>query len=123
MKKIFLSFTVIAMLCLTARATFIASINSDSINKKYIDKKNEISIGANRTTGEMQLRFTTDKAGKASITVLNDLGEIVLQQTETVTNSLNTIPLKKATELNEGSYTVRLVIHKETYHTRFMIWK
>src|SRR6187431_3068154 len=99
MKKIFLSFTVIAMLCFTARATFIPSINSDIFNEKYTDKKKEISIGTNRTTGEMLLKFTANKTGKAFITVLNESGEIVLQQTEKVINSINTIPLKKATQL------------------------
>ena len=123
MKKIILSSTVIFMLSLTTLAASNPSITINPFIGKDDGKNKEISIGTNRATGEMQVRFTTEQVGKASITVLNASGDIVLQQTNEVTNSSNSIPLKNATQLKEGSYTVRLALNNETYHTRFMIWE
>ncbi len=124
MKKIFLSFTVIAMLCLAAQNTYSKSITNNSFNGgTRDDNKKKISIGASRASGEMHLRFTSDQAGKVSISIINASGEIVLQQTEQVSSRNNTIPLKNATQLMEGSYTVRLTMNNESYSTRFMIWK
>jgi len=123
MKKIILSSTVIFMLSLTTLAAFNPPITINPFIGKDGGKNKEISIGTNRATGEMQVRFTTEQVGKASITVLNASGDIVLQQTNEVTISSNSIPLKNATQLKEGSYTVRLALNNETYHTRFMIWE
>jgi hypothetical protein len=122
MKKIFFSLTVIAIFCLKGQAATCASFTNYSYNPIKDGKKMEITIGANRASGEMQLRFTTGKPGKAAITVFNESGAIVLQQTDEVTNNINIIPLKNATRLTEGSYKVRLILNNETYITRFMIW-
>ena len=47
-----------------------------------------------------------------------------IQQTNHVTGSSeNIIPLKNATGLAEGAYTVQLISNNETYTARFMIWK
>jgi len=87
------------------------------------DKKEEIRIESNRKSGDMQLRFTTDKEGEAIITILNEAGKIVLQQTNQVASCINIIPLINAISLAEGSYTVRIISNDETYSTRFLIWK
>ena len=123
MKKIFFSCIVIAMFSLTAQSAYSASFTVHSVNGINDDKNKTISIGTNRASGEMLLRFTANRSGKASISVLNATGEIVLQQTDQVTNSNNTIPLKNATQLPEGSYTVRLIVNNDTYSTRLLIWK
>lgn len=123
MKKIFYSLSVIAILSLTAQPAYNAPIIEYSFNFIKDGKKIEVTIGTNRASGEMQLRFTSDQAGKASITVVNESGEIVLEQTAEVVNNNNAIPLKNATQLTEGYYTVRLILNNETYFTRFIIWK
>ncbi len=125
MKKIIFTLTVLSLFSLTAQPVYSISFTNHSFSGKTDDggKKKAISIGSNRASGNMQLRFTADKAGEANITILNKSGKIVLQQTNEVTNSLNTIPLTSATGLAEGSYTVRLISNNETYTTRFLIWK
>lgn len=123
MKKIIFSLAAIVMLCLSAQAVFSTSIQFERFYGKKIDKKKEITIGANRASGEMQLHFTADKAGAATISIFNESADLVLQQTEQVKNNFNTIPLKNATRLTEGTYTVRVFLNNETYTTRFMIWK
>jgi methionine-rich copper-binding protein CopC len=123
MKKIIFSLTAIVMVCLAAQPAFSTSNQAENFNSKKNNKEKEITIGANRESGEMQLHFTADKAGAASITIFNESGDPVLQQTEQVKNSFNTLPLKNATRLKEGTYTVRIILNNETYTTRFMIWK
>jgi len=51
------------------------------------------------------------------------LSKVVLQQSNQVADSVNTIPLKDATTLGEGAYTVQLILNNKTYTTRFLIWK
>jgi hypothetical protein len=86
-------------------------------------KKKEIKIVSSRASGDMQLRFTADKAEKVTIKILNEAGQMLLKQTNVVTASINNIPLKKALELAEGQYTVFLISSSETYSTSFLIWK
>lgn len=86
-------------------------------------KKKELSIGSNRASGGMLLRFNAPKAGEVSITILNESGKIVSQQSNHVTKSINTILLKNATGLSEGSYQVQLFSNNETYTTSFFIFK
>jgi hypothetical protein len=123
--KIIFTLLVLSVLSLTAQRLYPASFTTHSFNSKTnnSDKKKEISIGSNRESGELQLHFTAGKEGEAIITILNEAGKIILRQTNQVTNSINIIPLKNATGLTEGSYTVHLISNKETYTTRFMIWK
>ena len=125
MKKIIFTLTVLCVLSLTSQPVFSSTFTHHSLsgNADNGGKKQAISIGSNRASGNMQLRFTSGKAGEASITILNESGKIVLQQTNQVTNSINTIPLTNATELPEGNYTIRLISNNETMTTRFMIWK
>ena len=71
----------------------------------------------------MQLHFTASKAGKAIITVEDESGKIVLQQTEEVTMNKNIIPLKNSVGLPGGQYSVRLILHKKTYTVNFLSLK
>jgi uncharacterized membrane protein len=125
MKKIILSLTVLCVLILTANPVFSTSRKNQSYcsKKDKSIKKKEISIGSNRASGDLQLRFLAAVAGKVSITILNETGEIVLQQTNEVSKSINHIPVKKVLELTEGPYTVHLISNNETFTTRFLIWK
>lgn len=125
MKKIIYSFTLLCALSLAAQSSFSYGIAESKLICKHDNGSNrkEIKIVSSRATGDMQLQFTAEKAGKVTIKILNDAGQMVLKQTNDVTASVNNIPLKKALELAEGQYTVYLISSRETYSTSFLIWK
>lgn len=125
MKKIL---TIVTFLCLHGFVT--QAFHSTEFTYNYLHnkpgnggKKMEITVGSSRTSGDMHIRFRAKKAGNASIAILDESGKVVLQQSSQVADSVNTIPLKDATALGEGAYTVRLIFNNETYTTRFLIWK
>ncbi|MBC7889168.1 MAG: T9SS type A sorting domain-containing protein [Ferruginibacter sp.] len=122
MKKIIFSLTVLCLIAISALPAYSTSLTNFSKTKNGNVKK-EISIGTNRASGEMLLRFTAHKEGAASITIINESGKIVWQQTNQVRSSINIIPLKNAILLSEGSYTVRLIVNNETYTKGLLIWK
>jgi len=125
MKKIIYSFTFLCALSLTAQPSFSYAIaeNNAICKNDNGSKKKEIKIVSSRASGEMQLRFTAEKAEKLTIKILNDAGQMVLKQTNNVRASVNNIPLKNALDLAEGQYTVYLISGSETYRTSFLIWK
>lgn len=125
MNKIIFTLVLLTVLSLFAQPSFSASCtdNPFSISPANGEKKKTITLSSNRKSGEMLIRFTAKKAGEASVTILNGEGEIVLQQTNQLNNSYNAIPLKNATNLPDGSYTVQMIVNNETLTTRFMILK
>lgn len=125
MKKKIYSITLLCVLSLVAQPSFSYSIAEANVICKNDNgnKKKEIKIVSSRTSGDMQLRFTADKAEKVTIKILNESGQMILKQIYTVTASINNIPLKNALELAEGQYTVFLISGSETYSTSFLIWK
>ncbi len=88
-----------------------------------VEKKTTITVSSNRATGDMLLYIVAEKAGEATISLVNESGSTVLQQTNKVTKSKNVISLKDIQALAEGTYTVRMVLHNQTFSTTFMIWK
>ncbi|MEO5893024.1 MAG: T9SS type A sorting domain-containing protein [Ferruginibacter sp.] len=122
--KIIFTLAIFSVLSLSARPVFSTSLIDHCMPvKKGIADNKKLSISSNRKSGEIQLLFTTVKIGEAAVTVLDETGKIVLQQTSQVTNSINTIPLKNATGLAEGAYSVRLISNNEIYTTSLLIWK
>lgn len=122
MKKIIFTLTVLAVF----GSTVLPAYSAKPTNHDFTDnggKKKLLSIGSSRASGDLHLRFIADKAGEATITILNESGKIVLQQSNRVANRINSIPVRHATELIGGSYTVILISNNETYSTRFMILK
>jgi len=125
MKKIIYSLTTLCVLNMVAQPSFSNPNAEYRVICKNDNgtKKKEIKIVSSRASGDMQLRFTADKAEKVTIKILNEAGQMLLKQTNVVTASINNIPLKKALELAEGQYTVFLISSSETYSTSFLIWK
>lgn len=118
--KIIFTLTVFVVFSLLASPAQSSSVTN---NPDKGEKNKNITVGSNRASGDMLVRFTAVKAGTVSIEVLNESGKVVLQQTNKITISINAIPLKQATSLNEGRYTVRLTSNNETFTTQFLIWK
>ncbi len=125
MKKIIFTLTTLIVFSLVAQPVFSASCTNDpfSISPGNGEKKKAITLGSNRQSGEMLVRFKAKKAGEASITILNEEGKIVLQQTNQLTSSYNAIPLKNVTNLADGSYVIQMIFSNEAFATRFMLWK
>ena len=124
MKKIIFSLAAFCVISLTAQPILNSSIlNHRSAYVMDIGKDEKIKIVSNRATGDMQLRFTATHAGKVTIKILNEAGEMVLKQTNVVSNSINNIRLKNALDLAEGMYSVHVFSMNESYTTSFIIWK
>ena len=114
MKKIIYSLTLLSVLSLVTQPSFSNSTSKKNVicKNEHGSKKKEIKIVSNRASGDMQLRFTADKAEKVTIKIIND-----------VSGTINNIPLKNALTLAEGLYTVFLISGSETYSTSFLLWK
>lgn len=122
MKKIFTSLAFLFVLCLAAQPLFSNNYLTTTFLGK--DGKNkQLKIVSNRKSGDIQLRFTAEKAGLASIKILTEAGEVVLQQTSNASVNVNTVSLKNAMDLKEGLYLVQLVLNNETSNTKFLLWK
>ena len=122
MKK--LIFTLTLLCAFTFNAAFAGT--HSFLNKSCINdggKKKELTLGSHRASVNMLLRFNAAKAGSASITILNETGKIVGEQSSPLTKSLNTVVLKNAVALPEGAYTVRLIVNNETHTASFFIFK
>ncbi len=124
MKKIILTAVVIAFVSITTNAAFANSTYIKAKTDKAANtKEKEMSIVPDRASGETMVRFKSAKAGAASITVLDESGKIVLQQTNQLTDGTNNIPVVNSLKLSEGTYTIRLVANNQTYSSRFILWK
>jgi len=121
------TFTLVILFVLSL--TTLQGYSKPHTGPGFIDKTNnsgekkDITVGSDRKSGDIQLHVATIRAGKAVITILDASGKTRLQQTCLLTSSNNIIPLKNATRLTEGPYTVRVISNHQTYTTRFMIWK
>ena len=91
--KIIFTLTVFVVFSLMASPAQSSSVTNNPADKG--EKNKSITIGSNRASGDMLVRFTAEKAGTVSIEVLNESGKVVLQQTNKITNSINAIPLKR----------------------------
>ncbi len=125
MKKIIYSLTLLSVLSLVTQPSFSNSTSKKNVicKNEHGSKKKEIKIVSNRASGDMQLRFTADKAEKVTIKIINGAGQMVLKQLNDVSGTINNIPLKNALTLAEGLYTVFLISGSETYSTSFLLWK
>lgn len=124
MKKIILTAIVFASVSIMTDAAFAHSISiTTNTDKVVVNKEKEMSIVPDRASGETMVRFKSAKAGTATITVLDETGKIVLQQTNQLSNGINNLPVVNSLKLNEGTYTIQLVTNNQTFSSRFILWK
>ena len=122
MKKNLLSVAIIFALSactLPAFSTYTLD-NGPVLNE---EKKGELSIVPNRESGEAQVRFKSNTSGEAIITVTDETGKLLLQQSNQLTSGTNNISITNLLKLNEGVYTVRLKTGSQTYSTSLLLWK
>ena len=82
-----------------------------------------LTLAPNAKTGDVQVVFTAEKAGKASIVVINAEGKTVLSQSVELTAGKNNINIDKFNDLEEGNYTVSLTTDAGNFSSPFLLWK
>src|SRR5687767_1224287 len=122
MRKVLLAAAILAGTFLAIQPVFSNSAHPLSFLAKH-DNGKELSIVPDRASGEMKVRFKAGKASNATLEVVDENGNVVLQQTAQFTTGINNVPLVNSMKLKEGVYTLTLVTNKLTYHSRFLIWK
>jgi len=126
MKKIIFTLAMLFVFSLTTQLVFSTSLTTYHFgytNYRDSSKDEKVQIISNGPSGEMHLRFTTAKAGRVKVKILNEAGKMMFKQTYVVTHSINFIPLKKAAILPEGTYTLHVSTDHESHTTSFLIWK
>lgn len=124
MKKFLLSIATIAIVSLTATPAFSFSSNNnygDVAGKEKAGK--EMTIVPDRKSGEMTVRFKSSNEATATITVKDEAGKVVLQQTNQLSTGVNNLPITNSLKLAEGTYTLSLVVNSQTYSSSFLIWQ
>lgn len=91
-------------------------------NAMRIENKG-LTIVPNAKTGDVQVVFNTVKAGKATITIVNQDGKTVLTQKVELTAGKNNINVNNFSELEEGNYTVTLTSTEGNFSSPFLLWK
>lgn len=69
------------------------------------------------------VNFTTQKAGKGTLVVLDESGITVLKQQVMLVAGNNKITIDNISRLKEGNYTVCLNTSYKIYSTPFLLWK
>ncbi|MBL0356162.1 MAG: T9SS type A sorting domain-containing protein [Chitinophagaceae bacterium] len=87
------------------------------------DIKNQLLVTPNPKTGNALVRFTSEKAGKGMIVVLDETGNTVLKQQVVLLEGKNKINVNNFVNLAEGYYTVCLNTQHKTYSAPFLLWK
>ncbi|MEO6721738.1 MAG: T9SS type A sorting domain-containing protein [Ferruginibacter sp.] len=123
MKKITFTLALFSTLSAITAPAFSTSLQNEAPFKFDNGKNKEMSIVSNRASGEAQVRFNSSKNGEAIITVLDEAGKVLLQQTSKLSSGVNNIGITKLLTLNEGTYTVRLTANNQTYSSRLLLWK
>jgi Secretion system C-terminal sorting domain len=77
----------------------------------------------NPKTGDIQVSFRAEKAGKATIIVLDESGATVLKQKVQLVAGKNNININNFNDLAEGDYTVCLNTNYGAYSSPFLLWK
>jgi hypothetical protein len=77
------------------------------------------------TTGKssIEAKFSSAKATTATITITNQAGVIVNNQSVTLVKGNNTVSLLDVTTLEEGTYTISLIANGTTTTTKFVNFK
>jgi uncharacterized repeat protein (TIGR01451 family) len=84
---------------------------------------NKITIAPNPVINEAQINIAIEKAGNVQLKILDAAGKILLQQTEYLQRGANKFELRAIEKLQNGVYTVQVVINNEIQNIRMLIQK
>lgn len=85
----------------------------------------EIKVGSNAKTSSLEIKYnsTHKKNKKAVVSMVDEKGNSVNSFKIAIKKGSNIIPLVCANELNEGLYTINILVKKKTLSTKLMIFK
>ncbi len=92
-------------------------------NKINDDGKKDFQVLPNYKTGNATVSFKANKAGKATIVVLNEDGSTVIKQEVKLVEGKNKIDISNFTSLAEGYYTICLNTNYKSWSAPFLLWK
>jgi hypothetical protein len=98
-------------------------LNVTAPDNNFDRGKNTLIIVPNPRTGDIQVSFKAEKAGKATIVVLDESGTTVLKQKVQLVVGKNNININNFSDLAEGDYTVCLNTNYGAYSSPFLLWK
>ena len=123
MKQLITLAAISLMIATTATANPLFNDKKPAKHKNNDDGKKEFHVMPNFKTGNATVSFKSDKAGKATIVVLNEDGNTVIKQAVKLTEGKNKIDINNFTSLEEGYYTICLNTNYKSYSAPFLLWK
>ncbi len=86
----------------------------------------DIKVGTNAKNSSLEIRFTSTTNKKnieATVSIINEKGNVVNSFKAIVNNGVNIIPLNNALSLKEGLYKVNILMKRKTLSTKLMIFE
>lgn len=118
--KTILSFLIASFVFITITAKGNSVNDTKAISSITI--KDDLTILPNAATNDVKISFNAPAVGDALIMVLDENGKKVLQQTAKINIGNNSINIDNFHTLNEGNYTIQLIINNKTHSSKFLIW-
>lgn len=117
----------LAALCFLFMAASASPMSHDKKpakhHKNIDDGKKDFLVLPNYKTGNATVSFKADRAGKATIVVLNEDGSTVIKQQVKIVEGKNKIDIGNFTSLAEGYYTICLNTNYKSWSAPFLLWK
>jgi hypothetical protein len=123
MKQLIALAAICLMLAAASSANPVFNDKNPAKHKSNDDGRKDFQVLPNFKTGNATVSFKSDKAGKATIVVLNEDGNTVIKQAVKLTEGKNKIDISNFTTLEEGYYTICLNTNYGSYSAPFLLWK
>jgi methionine-rich copper-binding protein CopC len=123
MKQLIALAAICLLLAAASSANPLLNDKNPAKNKPVDDGKKEFLVLPDYKTGNATVSFKADKAGKATIVVLNEDGNTVIKQEVKLVEGKNKIGINNFTNLQEGYYTICLNTNYKSYSSPFLLWK
>jgi hypothetical protein len=92
-------------------------------NSFYDRGKKALVVLPNPKTGDIQVSFKAEKAGRGTIVILDESGATVLTQKIQLSVGKNNFNINNFNSLAEGDYTVCLNTNYGAFSSPFLLWK
>jgi hypothetical protein len=101
----------------------INGVVEPKVLKQWGIESSGLIISPNPKTGDALLKFNAEKAGQATILVLNAAGNTVLKEQVNIAAGKNNINISIFKTLTDGNYMVSVHTDNSTYSSPFLLWK
>ncbi len=123
MKQLIALAAICLLLAAASSANPLLNDKKPAKHKPIDDGKKEFLVMPDYKTGNATVSFKSDKAGKATIVVLNEDGNMVIKQEVKLLEGKNKIGINNFTSLQEGYYTICLNTNYKSFSSPFLLWK